>query len=144
MKMSTIYPVVLMILSIALLTACGGGKHEEHEDEGKTWTALDDFHMIMADAYHPLKDSSNLAPAKAIAEKLAAEAEKWAAAPLPERVNNDEMTARLENLKNNTRAFADKVKAGAPDEELSAALTSLHDEFHHIMEAWEGGHNEHH
>jgi hypothetical protein len=105
---------------------------------------MDAYHMIMAEAYHPLKDSANLAPARLNAEALAAEAEKWAATPLPDRVNNDEMTTRVENLKNSSRAFADMVKGGASDEELSTALTALHDEFHHIMEAWEGGHGEHH
>lgn len=105
---------------------------------------MDAYHLIMAEAYHPLKDSANLAPAKANAEALAAEAEKWAASTFPERVNTDEMMTRVENLKASTRAFADKVKAGAPDEELSTALTALHEEFHHIMEAWEGGHSEHH
>lgn len=134
---------VLIVISLgALLASCGGGKKEGAEET--TWAAMDAYHFIMAEVYHPLKDSANLAPAKANAEALAAEAERWAATPLPERVSNDEMTTRLENLKASSRAFADKVKAGATDEELSAALTALHDEFHHIQEAWEGGHSEHH
>lgn len=138
----------LMVLAVVSWIACSGKKESQeagHDEGSTTWAEMDAYHMIMAESYHPLKDSANLAPAKANAEALAAEAEKWAAAPLPERVNNDEMMTRIENLKASSRAFADKVKAGASDEELSAALTALHEEFHHIMEAWEGGgHSEHH
>ncbi len=105
---------------------------------------MDSYHMIMAESYHPLKDSANLTPARANAESLAAEADKWAATALPERVNNDEMKARIESIKASSRSFADKVKAGAADDELATSLTALHEEYHHIMEAWEGGHEEHH
>ncbi|MBL7852561.1 MAG: hypothetical protein JNN04_16770, partial [Cyclobacteriaceae bacterium] len=78
---------------VALLFACGGKKETSTEATGDdmTWAGMDAYHMVMAESYHPLRDSSNLAPAKANAESLAAEAEKWASAPLPERVNNDEM-----------------------------------------------------
>ncbi len=112
--------------------------------EETTWAAMDSYHMIMAESYHPLKDSANLAPARANAELLAAEAETWAATALPERVNNDDMKALIGSLQASSRSFADKVKAGAADEELATALTALHDEFHHIMETWEGGHEKHH
>lgn len=149
MKTKNTVPLLFSLMVVALLMACGGKKEEATEattDDDMTWAGMDAYHMVMAESYHPLRDSANLAPAKANAEALATEAEKWAGAALPERVNNDEMTTRLENLKTNSRAFADKVKAGATDEELSAALTALHEEFHHIHEAWEGGggHKEHH
>jgi len=151
MKMNfNLRSMVFLAGLVAVLMACGGKKEgsEEAAGDDMTWAGMDAYHMVMAESYHPLRDSANLAPAKANAEALAAEAEKWAAAPLPERVNNDEMTTRLENVKAASRAFADKVKAGASDEELSAALTALHEEFHHVHEAWEGGHGgdhkEHH
>ncbi|MBL7846392.1 MAG: hypothetical protein JNL40_02900 [Cyclobacteriaceae bacterium] len=143
-RMNLRLPLFLLI-TIGLTWACSGKKeHSESASSETTWAAMDAYHLIMAEAYHPLKDSANLAPAKANAEALAEEAEKWAASTFPERVNTDEMMTRVENLKASTRAFADKVKAGASDEELSTALTALHEEFHHIMEAWEGGHSEHH
>jgi hypothetical protein len=134
---------VLLLLTLSL--ACSPRKEGESEDaEGRTWAAMDDYHMIMAESYHPLKDSANLAPARANAEALAAEAEKWATSELPKKADNDEMKARLKAIQSGSRAFADMVKANASDEELSAALTALHDEFHKTMEAWAGGHSEHH
>ena len=135
--------LIIVFLSFAFaLGSCGNKEHSA--EESNTWAALDSFHMIMAESFHPLKDSANLAPARANAELMATEAEKWASSELPEKMNNDEMTTRLENLKASTRVFADKVKAGATDEELGTALTGLHDEFHHIMETWEGGGEKHH
>ncbi len=136
----------VLIALIVLSWGCTAKKEAATDTsmEETTWASMDAYHLIMADSYHPLKDSANLAPAKANAELLAAEAEKWAATALPERVNNEEMKGRIESLKANSRSFADKVKAGASDEELATSLTALHGEYHHIMEAWEGGHEEHH
>lgn len=135
----------LVFLSFVIIS-CGKKQEGEQAASSDEWKEMESFHMIMAEAYHPLKDSANLAPAKSGAEALASEAEKWAAAALPEKVNNDAVKAQLESLKTNSRAFADKVKANAPDTELSTALEALHEEFHHIMEAWHGGHEheEHH
>jgi len=102
------------------------------------WPQMDSFHMIMAEAFHPFKDSANLAPVKVLAEELASEAETWATASLPEKVNNDDVKAKLNQLKTDTRALADKIKNGAADEEIGNSLKALHDSFHGIMEAWNG------
>ena len=131
---------IICLVFLGIVGACAG-KHETMESDD--WAELDSYHMIMAESYHPLKDSSNLAPAKANAEALAAEAAKWASAELPDKVNTDEMKSMIATLNTSTRAFADMVGAGATDEELTAALTALHGEFHHIMEAWEGRHEHH-
>lgn len=141
----------VLLLAVA---ACGGKKddagHEHHHDaeaaaSGKgDWKEMDSFHMIMAETFHPYKDSANLQPAKTHAEHLAMEADKWASSILPEKVNNDETKTRLEKLKADTRGLADKVKAGAPDTEIGAQLTTVHELFHEIQESWYGDGGEHH
>lgn len=132
---------VLLLLTLA----CSPKKEEDHEEAGgRTWAAMDSYHMTMAECYHPMKDSANLAPARANAEALAAEAEKWATSELPKKADNDEMKAHLQAIRSGSRAFADMVKAGAPDDELSSALTALHEEFHKVMEMWAGKHGDHH
>jgi len=118
-------------------------EHHEHEEASTDWTEMDDFHMIMAEAFHPYKDSTNLAPAKAIAAEMAANASKWAEAPLPEKVNNDEVKAKLQELKSGTAAFEELVKTGN-DQQIGEALTKLHDQFHAVQEAWYGGGHQHH
>jgi len=136
-----------LFLSASIFYACAP-KEKEHTEEAKAdayeWPEMDSFHLIMAEAFHPYKDSSNLEPVKRLAEEMATEVDKWAGATLPEKVNTDEVKAQLQQLKSDTRALADKIKASAPDEEIGASLTALHDSFHSIMEAWHGGHHEGH
>ena len=113
------------------------------------WPEMDEFHMIMAESFHPYKDSSNLEPAKVNAADLAKLAEKWTTAPLPEKVNTDEVKANLEQLKNDAAAFAQTVQTGDTTK-IGESLTSLHDLFHKLQEAWykpgkegEEGHDHH-
>ena len=73
-------------------------------------------------------------------------ANRWAEASLPERVDNDETKAMLQQLKRATSSFAEIVTAGN-DEEIGNSLTELHDLFHKLQEEWyaaAGDHEEHH
>ena len=106
------------------------------------WPEMESYHMVMAEAYHPYKDSKNLEPIKSLAENLARESEKWASAPLPDKMNTDDVKAKLENLKTNSRKLADLIKSGAGDEQIGVALSALHDRFHEIIEEWQGGREE--
>lgn len=136
--------IFLLALGFAL-AACQSKekKTEEAADDQVEWAEMDAYHMLMAEAFHPYKDSSNLAPAKVGAAELAAEAVKWANTPLPAKVDNDEMRAKLERLKFNAGVLADKVQMNASDEEIGQALNTVHDDFHAIMEAWHGGEHGH-
>ena len=145
-RKSILYGVGLV--AMVLVFACSGKKeetaeHGHHEVTGESWKEMDDFHMVMAESFHPYKDSMNLEPAKLKAAEMAASAEKWLAAPLPEKVNNDEMKSKLESLKAETLAFVETVGKG-DDKRTAEALTKLHDSFHEIQEAWYGGHGDHH
>jgi len=161
MKRITI-AMAALVTGAVLAFACSGKKETEASTDASQapavdsaavassddeWPAMDEFHMIMAEAFHPYKDSANLEPAKAQASTLAANAEKWANAPLPEKVNNDDVKAKLQALKAETAAFATTVKGG-DNKAIGEALTKLHDQFHAIQEAWYGGgdghHHEHH
>ena len=117
--------------------------HAHDEAKSEKWEIMDEFHMIMAESFHPYKDSANLAPAKANAVAMAAAAEKWQSSPLPEKVNNDEVKAKLEELKKNTASFVETVKAG-DDKVIAESLTKLHDLFHELQESWYGGEHHHH
>src|SRR4051794_26133194 len=104
-------------LVIILITfACASKKEDAHAEgrtpESKEWKEMDEFHMLMAETFHPFKDSANLEPAKMQARELATAAEKWASSTLPEKVNNDEMKAKLEELKNGTSSLVQSVGTG--------------------------------
>jgi hypothetical protein len=99
--------------------------------------------MVMAESFHPYKDSSNIEPAKANAAEMARVAEKWANAPLPEKVNNDEIKANLVQLKTDATAFIQIAQSGDTTK-IGGSLTDLHDQFHKLQEAWYGGGKGHH
>ena len=133
--------LVIHILAAALICSCAG-KQEIHDHQaaaGDDWEEMDEFHMIMAETFHPYKDSANLDPAKSRAGELAAAANRWASAELPARVANDEIRSRLERLKADADALAESIRT-EDDQTIASRLTEVHDTFHEIQEAWYGGH----
>jgi hypothetical protein len=129
------------IICLAVLIAffsCASKKDEAGEVDQKEWKEMDEFHMVMAETFHPYKDSANLEPVKSRAGELVSSAEKWANAALPEKVNNDEMKAKLEELKNESATLVQTVSAG-DDKAIGDQLTKVHDLFHVIQEEWYGG-----
>lgn len=131
-----------MIAIAWIAFACGEKKTETTET--KEWKQMDDFHMIMAESFHPYKDSANLAPAKQMAKELADAAAGWASAELPEKVKNDEMKSALQQLSTNSQDMLKLVNDNAADSLVAISLTNLHDAFHKIQEGWYGeGKKEH-
>lgn len=132
----------LFLFSLAVsFVACSGKKEEtvteqtEETAAADEWPEMDEFHFIMAESFHPFKDSTNLDPAKANAAEMAKVAEKWLGAPLPEKVNTDAVKADLQQLKTDCDAFAQLVTTGDATQ-IGEALTKLHDQFHKLQEAW--------
>lgn len=143
--MKKLLSFVLVLGVIVLMASCSGKKEESTATEtpateavsNDEWPTMDEFHMVMAESFHPFKDSANLEPAKANAAEMARVAEKWAAAGLPEKVNTEEVKAKLEKLKTETAAFVTTVQ-GTDTAAIGTALTNLHDLFHELQEAWYG------
>ncbi|MBX2966751.1 MAG: hypothetical protein KF845_11425 [Cyclobacteriaceae bacterium] len=131
----------------ALLLACSA-KQEQAETEtadadDSEWPLMDEFHMVMAESFHPFKDSANIDPAIANAPEMAALAEKWSTSELPSKVDNDNVKADLEELKTESAAFAELVQDGDV-EAIRTSLINLHNIFHRLQDAWykgEGGHH---
>ena len=124
----------LLMLTFA---SCASKKDQDHglHHDASTWEEMDDFHIIMAESFHPFKDSANLEPARARASTLMTAASDWASAPLPESVNNETMRSRLAQLKEQAATLAESVRS-EDDNEIGEQLTKLHDTFHEIEEAW--------
>lgn len=123
--------------------ACASKKESENTADSNEWKEMDEFHMVMAETFHPYKDSANLEPVKARASELAAAAEKWASAPLPEKVDNDEMKSKLGDLETETASLM-QIVSGGNDPAISDQLTKVHDLFHGIQEDWYGGEGDDH
>lgn len=134
----------IIFLALALLiVACATPKEDQDNDgaEQAEWAGMDDFHMVMAETFHPYKDSSNLEPVKSRAGELAAVAENWANEPLPPRVDNDDMKKMLQELQDQIASLVQLVSTGN-DEAIGSQLTKVHDTFHAIQEDWYGGSHE--
>src|SRR6478609_2139945 len=141
--------VLFTLAALLVLFACGGKHDHPHETAAASdsvWAGMDEFHFVMAESFHPFKDSSNLEPAKKFADDMDSVAGVWLAAARPEKVNTDAVKEKLEKLKSDTKLFAEAVKVEA-DSTLAKSLTDLHDQFHALQEAWysgQGKHEDHH
>ncbi|MEQ9593465.1 MAG: hypothetical protein RLN86_12740 [Cyclobacteriaceae bacterium] len=108
---------------------------ESESAEQAEWKEMDEFHMIMAESFHPYRDSANVAPAKDYASEMASLADTWMQAKLPGKVSNDEVKSALEKLSQQCEDFKLMVDSGT-DEEIGQALTAIHDTFHGLQESW--------
>src|SRR4051812_1853068 len=124
------------VFAILLLVSFSCSQKEKKTDDDSEWKEMDDFHTVMADVYHPLKDSNNLEPVKKQADELAVAATKWKEAKLPAKVDNEETKEQLSSLQDGTQQLAKAIRDGDTDEVIAAKLTIIHDTFHAIMEKW--------
>lgn len=132
-------PLLSFTLAVIVLS-CASKKESDHghdhvEAGENEWREMDSFHMIMAESFHPYRDSADLEPARSSASALMTAANEWASAPLPRRVDNDEMRSKLETLKAQATTLAESVQA-QDDNAIGEHLKKLHDTFHEIEEAW--------
>ncbi len=139
-KITTLFSLVALVT----LFACGAKHDHDHEATASdsVWKGMDEFHFVMAESFHPFKDSSNLEPAKKLAAEMDSVAGVWLAAARPEKVNTDAIKEKMEKLKANTQLFAAAVKVEA-DSTLAKSLDDLHNQFHVLQEAWYSDHQEH-
>jgi hypothetical protein len=134
---------LISCLIAVIIFACNKAKDQGTGADAKNWKEMDDFHMVMAETFHPYKDSADLAPVKAKINELVESADKWSQTALPAKVDNDEMKTKLQQLKSETQALADVIQAG-DDKAIGSQLTKVHDLFHEIQEMWYGEGEHHH
>lgn len=128
-------PALIMFSCASKKDATGDHEHDHRGGDESVWKDMDDFHMIMAETFHPYKDSANLEPVKSRASELMTAADEWASAPLPEKVDNAEMRSRLRQLKAQATTLAVSVRS-ENDNVIAEQLNDLHDTFHAIQEGW--------
>lgn len=127
--------VALLLWTCGQQTRPGDQETTEGVESPVTWAAMDDFHLIMAECFHPFKDSANLEPAIKNAGALAIAAEQWLNAPLPPDLDNEEIPATLRKLKQEADALAQETATGN-ETAIGESLTRIHDTFHELQEAW--------
>ena len=128
--------VIIFLLTVGF--SCSPKSEQVNESETSEtgdWKEMDEFHMVMAESFHPFRDSANLAPVRMYASEMASLAEQWANSELPAKVDTEEVKKQIQELKEATVALADLVEIGS-DEAIGTSLTNVHDAFHHLQEAW--------
>jgi hypothetical protein len=136
----------LFVSTLIVLAACGPKKatgSEGDDADVKDWKEMDDFHMVMAETFHPYKDSADLEPVKKKVSELVASADQWANSPIPKRVDNETTKRQLQSLKSETEVLADLVQKG-DDDAIGEQLNKVHELFHQIQEGWYTKDNHHH
>lgn len=135
--MRNIFSIMVLSAAISLVVSCSG-KNEKSQTiqvEEDEWAGMDEFHMAMAESFHPFRDSSNVEPARIHAKEMVALADQWIAAERPAKVDNDDVTQLLTQLRTEAANLAELV-GQADDEQIGSSLTNLHDIFHHLQEKW--------
>jgi hypothetical protein len=136
-----------LLAFVALTCAVSCGKKDHKDEHASTspreWKEMDDFHMVMAEAFHPYKDSAYLEPAKQIAGEMASVAKEWKSSDKPEGIEADKFDEKLERLATLTDEFSSLVKSES-DEVLGQKLTGLHDLFHELQNDFYAGAEGHH
>jgi hypothetical protein len=135
---------ILLAVGLIVAAACGPKKSTGSEGDAadvKDWKEMDDFHMVMAETFHPYKDSADLEPVKKKVGELVASADRWANSSIPKRVDNETTRGQLQSLKSETEVLADLVQKG-DDTPIGEQLNKVHELFHQIQEGWYT--NDHH
>ncbi len=100
--------------------------------EKDTWQALKDFHVVMAQTFHPMEDG-NLKPIRERAGEMKLKAELLKVSPIPASFNTAEIRKAIDDLIKGSAALEKSVRKKAKDDTIKSQLTALHDTFHVIQ-----------
>lgn len=106
--------------------AMESGKMEEMDHANSGWKELDAFHHLLMDTWHPAQGKNDLAPTRAKAAEMAAQAKVLAASTTPKGCETATLKATLAKLVPESQNVADLVVAKADDPTLKKALSSVH------------------
>lgn len=101
--------------------------------EKDTWTSLKDFHLVMAQTFHPAEEG-NLKPIRERSGEMLEKAKKVQTSPIPASFDKAEIRLAINDLvKGAETLHKTALKKKSKDAELVKQLTALHDVFHTIQ-----------
>lgn len=100
--------------------------------EQDSWTALKDFHMVMAQTFHPMEEG-NLKPIRERSGEMLSKAQKLAASKVPASFQSAGITKAIADLVVGSGNLEKAIKKKVKDDKIKADLTKLHDTFHIIQ-----------
>jgi hypothetical protein len=96
------------------------------------WPQIKAYHELMTQTYHPAEEG-NLEPIRNNAKLLMQKAEALSVETMPEEFRNPKTIETLLSLKKQTQTVNDLVQKEAADDEITKALSMLHETFHKIV-----------
>ena len=96
------------------------------------WPAIKTFHGVMSQTFHPAEEG-NLEPIKTRSLEMVEKAEALLKSDIPAEFKTPKIMSAAERIQIQAKALHKMVLAKAPDAELTAKLTTLHDVFHEIV-----------
>jgi len=128
--------------SILLFAIILAGSQLKAQDIFNKWEALNDFHLIMSQTFHPAEED-NLEPIKTKSEDLSAKAELLAKSEVPVDYKTEPIMSAVAQLQKDSKALTKLVEGKkASDEEIKKSLYDLHDVFHNIVGLCKGEEHE--
>lgn len=97
-----------------------------------SWTELKDYHIVMAQTFHPMEEGK-LDPIRQRSGEMLDKAKILAASKVPASFASSAISKALKDLVEGSAALDKLVKKKAKDEKIKASLTALHDTFHVIQ-----------
>jgi superoxide dismutase len=100
--------------------------------EKDTWTALKDFHTVMAQTFHPAEEG-NLKPLRERSAEMLAKATLLQTSPIPASFDKAEIKKAIGDLVKGAADVDKTVRKKGKDDVLLKKITALHDTFHVIQ-----------
>ncbi|MEI7724913.1 MAG: superoxide dismutase [Bacteroidota bacterium] len=100
--------------------------------EKESWTALNTFHEVIAETFHP-SEEGNLKPIRERSGELLAKAKALQSGKIPTSFNTPEIKKSIDNLVTESAAIDQLVRKKADDKTISKKMVELHDVFHTIQ-----------
>ncbi|MCB9310510.1 MAG: superoxide dismutase [Lewinellaceae bacterium] len=100
--------------------------------EKDSWTALKDFHKVMAQTYHPMEEG-NFTPIRTRSGELVEKAELLASSPIPSSFNTTAIKTAINDLIMGSKKLHKLALKKGNDSKVKDSLDALHDVFHTIQ-----------
>ena len=100
--------------------------------EKDAWTALKDFHSVMAQTFHPMEEGK-FGPIRERSGEMLAKAKLLASSAVPASFKSTKIDQAIKGLVDGSAKLDKLVKKNGKDEKIKESLIALHDTFHIIQ-----------
>jgi hypothetical protein len=119
------------ILTLALILFISGAV--QGQSIFSKWPALDEYHKVMAQTFHPSEDG-NLEPIKKRSGELRDQAAMVAKSDIPTEFDSPAIRKAVKQLNKDSKALDKFIQSNkATDPQITKSLAALHDVFHDVV-----------